>query len=130
MSTLREAALMALEFLEALGNNHWLDRRATIASLRSALEQREHEPVAWSYEVSTTMMDHGYDGWTYRITNYKPNVPAGSIRSLTPLYAAPPKREWKGLTDEEIEDCWDGYLSDYQLQMIREIEAKLKEKNT
>ena len=39
------------------------------------------------------------------------------------------RREWRGLMDEEIEDCWDGYLSDYQLQMIRTIEAKLKEKN-
>lgn len=38
--------------------------------------------------------------------------------------------QWRGLTDEEIEECWDGYLSDYQLQMIREMEAKLKEKNT
>jgi hypothetical protein len=44
------------------------------------------------------------------------------------LYRAP--RKWVGLTDEEIEDCWDGYLSDYQLQMIRSMEAMLKEKNT
>ena len=40
------------------------------------------------------------------------------------------QRFWVGLTDEEIEECWDGYLSDYQLQMIREMETKLKEKNT
>jgi hypothetical protein len=40
-----------------------------------------------------------------------------------------PRREWRGLTEEEIEDCWYGYLSDYQLQMIRAIEAKLKELN-
>ncbi len=58
-----------------------------------------------------------------------------------PLYEAPQpdhfadagkpmEREWVGLTDEEIEDCWDGYLSDYQLQQIREISVKLREKNT
>jgi hypothetical protein len=124
------AALMALEFLEALGNNHWLDRRATIASLRSALEQLGiHVPVAWSYEVSTTMMDHGYDGWTYRITNYKPNVPAGSIRSLTPLYTAPPKRKWQGLTDEELNLIY-AEPQTHSGQYARAIEAKLKEKNS
>jgi hypothetical protein len=41
----------------------------------------------------------------------------------------PPQRPWVGLTDEEIQSCWDGDLSPYQMQCIREIEAKLKEKN-
>jgi hypothetical protein len=41
----------------------------------------------------------------------------------------PPKREWVRLTDEEIEECWDGDLSPYKMQCIREIEAKLKAKN-
>ena len=40
------------------------------------------------------------------------------------------EKEWVGLTDEEIEECWDGDLSPYKMQCIREIEAKLKEKNT
>jgi hypothetical protein len=42
----------------------------------------------------------------------------------------PPQRTWVRLTDKEIEECWDGDLSPYQMQCIREIEAKLKEKNT
>lgn len=42
----------------------------------------------------------------------------------------PPKRPWVGLTDKEIEECWDGDLSPYKMQCIREIEARLKEKNT
>jgi len=41
----------------------------------------------------------------------------------------PPQREWVGLTDKEIEECWDGDLSPYKMQCIREIEARLKEKN-
>jgi hypothetical protein len=41
----------------------------------------------------------------------------------------PSKREWFRLTDEEIEECWDGDLSPYKMQCIREIEAKLKAKN-
>ena len=34
-----------------------------------------------------------------------------------------------GLTNEEIDACWDGLLSAYQRQNIREMEQKLKEKN-
>lgn len=39
-----------------------------------------------------------------------------------------PKREWVGLTDEDIKDCesWCGDQHDFAY----EIEAKLKEKNT
>ena len=48
----------------------------------------------------------------------------------------PPQRTWQGLTDEEVESYWD--WEDFQtgagrltiLEMVRDIEAKLKEKNT
>lgn len=45
-----------------------------------------------------------------------------------PIYAAPPKREWVGLTDEEIKgilDCRRGGLVD-----IKKAEQFLKDKNT
>lgn len=45
MTTLREASLIALKFLEALGENHWLDRKATMAALREALAEPEPEPL-------------------------------------------------------------------------------------
>jgi hypothetical protein len=46
-----------------------------------------------------------------------------------PLYTAPPKREWVGLTDEEIHDM-NGYEEDRRMyRFARAIEAKLKEKN-
>jgi len=46
------------------------------------------------------------------------------------------KKEWVGLTDEEVELYWD--WEDFQtgagrttiFEMVRDIEAKLKEKNT
>ena len=46
------------------------------------------------------------------------------------------KKPWVGLTDKEVEDYWD--WEDFQcgcgrgtlLEMVRNIEAKLKEKNT
>jgi len=42
------------------------------------------------------------------------------------LYAAPPKREWVGLTDEELADCLDMSIQ----KTCRAIESKLKEKNS
>ena len=37
------------------------------------------------------------------------------------------KREWVGLTDEEMQAIWDRYA---HMEMMRAIEAKLKELNT
>ena len=54
-----------------------------------------------------------------------------------PLFTAPPKKQWVGLTDEEIQDL--GYLSEKfdasnsewfdRWGFAQAIEAKLKEKN-
>jgi hypothetical protein len=92
-----------------------------------ALDQPEQEPVAW--------MVYTLDGKSVCVTD-NPADFADGHRAL-PLYTHPPSqrsenlksRAWRGLTDEEIENYWDGYLSDYQLQMIRDMEAALKEKN-
>ena len=81
--------------------------------------KREHEPVAWM----------GVDSWGV-VTKFRTNPFGGAI----PLYKTPPKREWVGLTDEEIGTLtvFDGLhhietplLADF----IRATEAKLKEKN-
>jgi len=50
-----------------------------------------------------------------------------------PLYTAPPKKEWVGLTDEEIKSVcykrdWTAHWTD--TTFARAIEEKLKEKNT
>ena len=55
-----------------------------------------------------------------------------------PLFTAPPRKQWVGLTDEEIQDL--GYLSEKfdasnsewfdRWGFARAIEAKLREKNT
>ena len=94
----------ALEALEADNSKLWPSDRRTAAyfNLRAALAEPVQEPVAWSYELATTMLEHGYDGWTHRITRYKPNAPEGSIRNLTPLFTAPPQR--KPLTEELAND--------------------------
>jgi hypothetical protein len=48
-----------------------------------------------------------------------------------PLYTTPPaaQRQWTGLTDDEIDDLYQG-AGKNDLKRAREIEAKLKEKNT
>ena len=41
-----------------------------------------------------------------------------------------PERQWVGLTDEEMHECWDSPLTPLGMKHARMIEAKLKEKNT
>ena len=97
------------------------------------------EPVAWGVpntrpteKAQFMMMLHSPDGCQYP-------------EQLVPLYTAPPQREWKGLTDEELDQAMD-YWSDRSRSAYggahsadgeyvnmkdtwRYIEAKLKEKN-
>lgn len=95
-----------------------------IAALHQALEQPEQEPVAYLYKYR--------DGWTsqLRFDGSKP-------MEVKKLYTAPPKREWVGLTDEEIQEFgyaaekFDASNSEWfdRWGFARAIEAKLKEKN-
>lgn len=82
------------EWCITLGNGGWV--------IYPKMEQAKpvQEPVAWRYELATTIHENEYGGWEQLITPYKPNAPDGSIRNLTPLYTAPPQR--KPLTEEEI----------------------------
>ena len=86
----------------------------------------QQEPVAWMYvneDGECEQIEYG---------------PVFDDPGVTPLYASPPKREWVGLTDEEIQDL--GYLSEKfdasnsewfdRWGFARAIEEKLKEKNT
>lgn len=53
----------------------------------------------------------------------------GGRFAIVPLYMSPQKREWKGLTDEEIDQAI-GFVGSFGArQDARAIEAKLKEKN-
>jgi hypothetical protein len=53
---------------------------------------------------------------------------------VEPLYTAPPKKEWVGLTDEEVSEIIDREIGFYgcwgpEEAFARAIEAKLREKN-
>jgi hypothetical protein len=97
-----------------------------IKALRAQLAQPEPEPVAWVWTVNSGA------GYITRGVGFdKADIP---FAKHTPLYAAPPQREWQGLTDDEILEEYrqsygdDGDLTD--VYFARAIEAKLKEKNT
>ena len=114
---LRKAAEMALETLcvganDAVPND--IDERfeQAIQALRQALAQPEQEPVAWVYNGIL----HEFDPSEFATSEVKP------------LYTAPPKREWVGITYDEVYEfvC----TTDSYINLARAIEAKLKEKNT
>ena len=110
----REAMQLALEALEktitAFGPGLTLQQKAA-AALRQALET-EQEPVAWISEGGDVSRSKRYmDEMGFK---------------CNPLYTAPPKREWVGLTDDEMEAL---FLNEDGVRFARYIEAKLKEKN-
>ena len=95
MST--EAMQLALEALESDPISHagLVSRKQAVTALRQALEEKR-EPVAWISD-SPTKGNGKQLHWTKsEAWRWSSNI--------TPLYAAPPrKREWVGLTDEEID---------------------------
>lgn len=91
------------------------------ATATSDLTQPEQEPVAWT--VAGQVRDWGKDFSAYQTQHY-----------VRPIYASP-KREWVGLTDEEVRECYahvEGVtVSEAVILMgvVRATQAKLKEKN-
>ena len=79
--------------------------------------QLEQKPVAWMYV--------NFDDECEQIEYGKPF----DDPSVTPLYAAPPRCEWVGLTDEERLKTYLEAGSSHT-KYGKAIEAKLKEKNT
>jgi hypothetical protein len=105
MTTLEQAARQALEALETISvdvkttSNAYEAQRQAIDALRQALEQptvkdylkvdqQKREPVAW---------------WNPRKDTVSCDPVHRHHPDCTPLYTEPPKREWVGLTDEEIQ---------------------------
>jgi len=90
-------------------------------AMQVALEALESDPISHAGPVTVLSPGKG-TGCGY--TNINEN--------WTPLYTAPPKKEWVGLTDEEINSVrhnrdWTAPWTD--TTFARAIEAKLREKN-
>ena len=130
-----ETMQLALEALEDHSGNYKLSKtecvrhNAAVKALRQAIDQAEkQEPVGYvdTYDLNR----EGHDFWVSRQEG----------KHTVPLYKAPPKREWVGLTADEIQSFVDNYLDvgdewidDHyvcgDVEFARAIEAKLKEKN-
>lgn len=98
------------------------------------------KPIAWIKARELTYMkavvEHGATEWK---TNLGLKPEDGDVS----LYAAPPqrecadsvhdRREWQGLTDEEIDEvAWPHFIGNIMPSVkiiVRQLEAKLKEKN-
>jgi hypothetical protein len=116
-----QQALDALEYhtMQTRPINH-TDK--AIDALKAELAKPEQEPVAW-------MVRDQVDGCRYPSASKNP---AGSINGESqPLYTAPSRKEWVGLTDEEKTSIFmQAEFNDLtERQMYDVVEAKLKEKN-
>ena len=134
MTTLREAALMALKALE-FGHLPVADQAKhrdvmsyieAMDVLRKALDADSMaslpDPVAWVCEGCSYDEKHSLDYQQDEINA----IPIGTL-----LYTHPPRREWQGLTDYEINNFDLPESGTVTIrEFVRIIEAKLKEKNT
>jgi len=115
-----EAMKQALDVLENTARSaveQYVSEQNAITALRQAIEQAEkQEPVAWLHPDK-------------KVDVVVPTSLTWFDKPL-PLYTAPPRKEWVGLTDEEIVttlfECEGNGIHHY----TRTVEAKLKEKNT
>ena len=74
----------------------------------------QQEPVAWMH---TTGTGHVY----FR------KKPQDKVFNRQPVFTAPPKKEWVGLTLNEAEDFYDKYTD--RAELINAIDKFLEEKN-
>jgi hypothetical protein len=118
MTTLREAAQMALDALLNFPDDISDDMFESIKALRAALAQPEQEPVAWCFKESTGNLF----GFTTELFDDEEQA-----SNLVPLYTAPPQREWQGLTDEER--AFLAWESENGPDCVEMTEFKLWEKN-
>ena len=92
------------------------------------LAQPAQEPVA-VYQFRSPQCADWYDG----IPDHHDGHGPYEVRTL---YTAPPQRTWVGLTDEEFSDCLvegdpcEALAEPEAWAVMREVAAKLKEKNT
>jgi hypothetical protein len=137
-----EAMKQALEVLEqinqlSIGENAISlpgEIDAAMDALDAAIEQAA-EPVAWMYDfLDSGNRDNVIRNW---VTQSQDDIKRENGFNVRPLYTAP--RQWVGLTTQEILEIVDEHTEirgslpmlyrDQAVDLSRDIEAKLKDKN-
>jgi hypothetical protein len=143
MTDLRTAAQQALEALEK--SETWVPdegfgmlrleaqrkHEAAITALRAALEQPEQaEPVAWMY-VGLTVTNNMHGPHLVWKPEQMDAMSAEKGVVASPLYTHPPRREWRSLSEEEIESLWRKWVGTQRpnYSFTRAVEAALRSKN-
>ena len=132
---LRRAAEMALKYFE---DAHGLEDTevAIKEALREALAQQRSfsEDVGRLLSTGKGFYDDGTPIDPKEINMKIEGVGDGVVTCTEVHLPRPPKKEWVGLTDEEIKEIvgfWgDTPVKGYTRKLFDQIEAKLKEKNT
>ena len=116
-----EALRLALEALEKLDRvmKRSPDTDKAIIAIKQALEQPEPEPVACKHRIADVTNEVVKSGYMCM-----------DCGALFGAYTFPPKREWQGLTEDEISKLVYSCDYDEYEELVRATEAKLKEKNT
>jgi hypothetical protein len=111
---MEKALRLALEALEYSATQIKPDyeHSKAITAIKAALEAKD-EPVAWYLQ-----------SLNQRGVSLKKET-----QEWKPLYTTPPKRTWISLTDDEIEMIVENRRAAHW-EFVRQVEAKLKEKNT
>ena len=108
---------------------------AAARELQQELATPEQEPVAWIYDwygyesqSETKVLVKDWIASVYSEVS-DPTIGAHNIR---PLYTAPPKREWVGLTSEDWENTPDTGKQgcERDAELFDWVEQTLKDKNT
>ena len=125
-----EAMKQAMEALELFASDESDNGQIAISAymaLQLAIKQGESKEPVGSV-ADTDLQGFISDDYSHILVYPKGSYPEGGVD----LYTAPQKREWVGLTEEEItsammsvEVLGEGYF----IRLARAIEAKLKEKN-
>ena len=125
---LREAAQQALEALGKWSSGRDMDAvelNDLIATLEAALAQQEWEPVAYTTGL---IWRPRQSELVLKVTRSKQEWYGFTV----PLWTSPPRREWQGLTEEEIlltsVECAASHQQD-DVAFALAVEAALKEKN-
>ena len=111
---MRQALELALEALE--NRTSLMKWQIARDAVKEALAQPEQEPVATLDDLEQEIYENTRQFVSRDVMEWM----------LKRYYTTPPQRTWVGLTDEEIKEL---DLSNY-VQVVKIVEAKLKDKNT